>query len=286
MVLSAHRLTLAGILLSVVASLALPHLALAAPDANGAPPSPNPIVARALKDADTWQGECWSWMKKVVQEATGKAMGFDYRQSYFDAGAIEVNPAQAQAGDIIQVVRDSDSGPNADYPGMHSAIVLENHGDGTFTVIDSNAQWDGMVHIRDDYSPAERASANGIQYHVYRLTGPGIPMVPAAPPRPFAPGDRAIVKQGTGGLNLRSAASTVQAPIGVLADGTPVTVTSAPVSAEGRIWVRVSSPMGEGWVAVEFLDRPAASASGSSLGAPAKPLIVRRSFLPAISGDE
>jgi hypothetical protein len=288
MVLSSHRLTLAGILLAMVAAVGLPVLALAAPDAGPAPTAQSSIVARALQDVDTWQGECWSWMKKVVQDATGKSMGYDYRQGYFDAGAIEVNPAQAGPGDIIQIVRDSDSSPSADYPGMHSAIVLSNHGDGTFTVIDSNANWDGMVHIRDDYSPSDRAAANGIQYHVYRFPGQGLPvtpLAPPAPPKPFAAGDRAIVKLGTGGLNLRPTPSTTQAPIGLLADGTAVTVISAPVTAEGRVWVKVTTPAGDGWVAVEFLDRPAAPASGTSLGAPKK-LDYTRAVLPVLSADE
>lgn len=73
-------------------------------------------MAAAVRYDGTWQGECWAFVKKVVREATGQEMGFDYRQGYFDAGATEVTVATAQPGDIIQIANDFNSGPNADYP--------------------------------------------------------------------------------------------------------------------------------------------------------------------------
>jgi hypothetical protein len=111
MPMSQHRLALAGILaalLGVLASATLAH-------ADSTPtPATNPIVATAQKYLGTQQGQCWTFVQKVVLEATGQKMGFDYRQGFFDAGAIEVDAASAQAGDIIQIDNDADTAPDAD----------------------------------------------------------------------------------------------------------------------------------------------------------------------------
>src|SRR5690348_7796343 len=145
MPMSQHRLALAAILVAIVAALSMsarPHTVEAAPAAQ------NPIVTTALSYDGTYQGECWVFVKKVVLEATGRQMGFDYRQGFFDAGAVEVSTAAAQPGDIIQIADDNDTSPDASYNGLHTAIILVNHGDGTFDVIDSNRDFDGVVHQR------------------------------------------------------------------------------------------------------------------------------------------
>ncbi|MEO6397477.1 MAG: hypothetical protein ABIP13_03305, partial [Tepidiformaceae bacterium] len=163
--MSQHRAALAAILVAVVAILALSVV-----PATAAPPAPtNPLVAAAAAYDGTWQGECWAFIKKIVREATGQEMGFDYRQGYFDAGAIEVSVADARAGDVIQIARDSDSGPNADYSGLHSSIIVENLGGGAFHVIDSNQNYDGVVHHRLSYSPSAAAARYGLNFHIYRI---------------------------------------------------------------------------------------------------------------------
>ena len=44
-------------------------------------------------------------------------------------------------------------GGAADYPGMHTSIVIKNHEDGSFTVVESNAEWNGMVTLNTNYQP-------------------------------------------------------------------------------------------------------------------------------------
>jgi hypothetical protein len=106
------------------------------------------IADDALQDLGTWQGQCFTWVKKVVDRATPYTMGFGYRDGYLGAGAIEVPLSQAVRGDIIQLANDNALGSNSFYLGLHTAIVLENLGGGRFDVIDSNQNWDEIRDLR------------------------------------------------------------------------------------------------------------------------------------------
>ena len=95
------------------------------------------------------------------------------------------------------------------------------------------------------------------------------------------------MKAGPEGLNLRPEASTAQAPLGILRDGTQVTVLSDPLTAGGRQWVKISAPAGTGWVAAEFLEKQAptsdgghTSGSGAGTTAPLRPF---RSVITMVS---
>lgn len=287
MPLSQHRLALVGILLAIVATFSVRVASAAAEDAST--PGTNPIAVRALKDLGTWQGECWLWMQRVVLDATGKQIGFDYTDGFFEAGAVEVSLKDAQAGDVIQIISDRDHGPDAGYRGMHTLIVLENLGDGTVNGIDSNQGWDGMVELRFAYDPAAKATEFGLNFHVYRIDAKAGTTRSALPPtsKVLRAGDAAIVKAGPEGLNLRPEASTAKEPIALLRDGTRVTVLSEPVSAAGRSWVKISTPSGTGFVAAEFLEKQAplsdgghTSGSGAGSTAPLRPF---RSAIPMVS---
>ena len=285
-----HRPALAAILVAFVAVLtagAAVHRAAAAPAAT------NPIVSVAESYEGTWQGECWIFAKKVVLEATGRQMGFDYRQGYFDAGAVEVTAAEAQPGDIIQIADDSDTSPDASYNGLHTAIVIANLGDGTFNVVDSNRDFDGMVHERDGYDPAESAARYGIQYHIYRISGDpsSAPPLPAstrpklATGGPFVSGNKAVTVTPGDVLNLR--ATPGGAIVTTLRDGTKVTVSSDPVTSGTHQWVKVSTPSGDGWVATDFLALDTSSDTAAA-GSPAttnatKPALQRRTFVATVA---
>jgi len=291
MPMSQHRAALAAILVAVVAIFALSVVpATAAPT-----PPTNPIVAAATRYDGTWQGECWAFVKKMVFEATGQQMGFDYRQGYFDAGATEVTIANAQPGDIIQIARDSDSGPSADYPGLHNSIVVENLGGGLFKIIDSNQNFDGVVHRRDNYSPAASASRYGLDVHIYRIvagsparsapsTAASAPAVsPPSPGQLLALGDKARVYTPGDVLNLRNGVGRDASVRATLAHGTPVTLLSGPTLNSGLMWVKVSTPAGDGWVAAEFLtkDAPVTPSSAGKV----TPLLQYRSFIPLTAND-
>lgn len=295
MPMSQHRPALAAILVAFAAVL----LVSTAP-ASAAPPS-NPIAAAAIGYEGTWQGECWVFVKKVVQETTGREMGFDYRQGFFDAGAIEVRWDQAQSGDIVQVANDADTSANASYNGLHTAIIVENLGDGRFNVVDSNQNFDGMVHRRTSYNPAENAARSGLSYHIYRITGsPSFAPAPRAIPVPgqkFQAGDRVVSATPNDILRLRSAAGTNSNVLARIADQTRLTVTGDTVAADGYHWVKVSTPMGDGWVAAEYLAKdtspdslsagaPAAAGPATSGGSGTKPLLQFRSFVPVVSAGD
>lgn len=285
MPLSPHRPTLAAILVAVVATIFA--VGMSRPAAAVAPS--NPIAERALLDLGTWQGECWQWMKKVVFEATGKTVGFGYRDGYFEAGAIEVSTSEAAPGDIVQIASDQWSSPDADYAGLHTAIILEVNGDGTFDVIDSNQLWDGIVRLRPGYDPAGIAAARGLDFHIYRLSGDGAPSTalvssPAATAAVgFAPGDRARVNTPGECLNLRT--DPVGNVITCVPHATSVTVVGGPVTSAGFMWVQVQAQGRTGWMAAQFLQKELPTSASTSGAGGITPIFQYRAFIPLASSD-
>jgi len=167
-----HARAAGAVLLAVVAALTLspgsPHHARA----ESVPEAGNAIASQALLDLDTNQGQCYTWMQRVVSAAIGVDIGNDYRQGYLEAGFVEVSLAEADLGDIIQIDDDSDTDGSSEFPGLHTLIVLQNLGDGTFTGVDSNQNLDGMVRFRENYDPAAQAAKHeGGSFHVYRYPG-------------------------------------------------------------------------------------------------------------------
>lgn len=247
--------------------VALAPVALARTTTPASASAPNgPIVSTALKYLGTHGGQCWTFMKEVVAEATGRNVGFDYRLGFFEAGAIEVSASEATNGDIIQIASDANTSPSASYPGLHTAIIIDNLGGGVFDAIDSNQNWDEMVNLRPNYDPYARAASYGLQVHIYRIPGGGPDGTPVNA-EPVASGDTATV--ATSCLNLRTSASLAGTKVSCLPAGTTVTVTGGPVDADGYTWVPVSTPSGSGWVASEFLQR--SSGSGTTAAAAPEP---------------
>lgn len=284
MQVSQHRPALAAILVAVVAVLSAMS---SAQPADAAPPPTNPVASRALVDLGTWQGECWLWMKKIVTEATGKSIGFDYRAGYLEAGAVEVSLGQAGAGDIVQIADDAWTAPDANYDGLHTAIILSANGDGTFEAIDSNQNWDGVVRLRSGYDPVSQAKRYGLNFHIYRLGGKAALSPPLPPVQtvagPVAAGDLARINTPGDCLRLREApAGTV---LTCLSHGIQVKVTGPATLVEGVSWVPVSTLLGDGWMAAGFLLKevaPTATAAPSGLGT-VKPVLPYRAFVTIAS---
>jgi Bacterial SH3 domain len=232
-----------------------------------------PIASVALQYLDTHGGQCWTFMREVVFEATGRTVGFDYREGFFEAGAVEVSAEEAANGDIIQIAADWDTSPDASYDGLHTAIILQNNGDGTFDVVDSNQNWDEWVALRYSYDPYAAAERNGLQVHIYRIPGGSTEEAAAAPATTLGHGVAAVVATGSGCLNLREEPSVAAAKIDCLPDGTAVTVIGAAVTTDGFEWLHVASPSGNGWMAARYLaaapSPAAAPAEGTSSAAAA-----------------
>ncbi len=281
--MSQHRPVLVALIAASIAAMLLVTVANAKPD-NVL--SSNPLVLRAFKDDGTWQGECWTWMKKLVEEATGKKVGFDYREGYFEAGGREVKATEALPGDIIQLADDRDTTPSADYPGLHTAIIYEVLGAGKFNVVDSNSQFDGMVRTRQ-YDPwAAAARYPNISVHIYRLTNYSEPprdgTTPATLPAPVSVGDFATVNTPGDCLNLRSGAGLSYGQLSCLPNRTQVKVTNETITVAGRRWVGVTALGLSGWVAADYLDR--SPVAGSGIGA-TKPAPAFRLFIAGVAGQ-
>lgn len=214
-----------------------------------------PIASAALSHLGGHGGQCWTFMRKVVKEATGRNVGFDYRLGYFEAGAIEVSADEAANGDIIQIAADHNTNATASYPGLHTAIVLENLGNGVFNAIDSNQDWDEMVQLRPKYEPYKAAARYGLQVHIYRI--PGGSTGAAAAKAEVGLGSAVVSTDGC--LNLRANPSTSGKKLDCLPAGTGVTVISETVAAEGLTWVKVTAKGTSGWVAANYLSQAAAA---------------------------
>jgi hypothetical protein len=235
-------------------------------------------------------------MKNVVREATGHQVGFNYRTGYFEGGAVEVSAAEAANGDIVQISDDSNTSPWASYPGLHTAIILENLGGGRFNAVDSNQNWDEMVRLRPNYDPYAGAARYGLDVHIYRFPGgssaPATAATAVAAPtdsRTWAAGDSATVDASPGCLNMRASATLGASIATCLTHGTAVTVIGGPVNASGHTWVQVQTPAGAGWVATGYLQRSAAPAPVSAPvaePAPAQPVAEPEAVAPPPAAAE
>ncbi len=131
------------------------------------------IATVALSHVGIYGGECWVFMQRVVHEATGRTVGTDYIGGFKLAGGYEVALDDAAPGDIIQILDDRYTAWDANYPGMHTSIVIENHHDGSFTVVESNGAWDGMVRLNQKYRPdGALKQMPWLAIHVFRVPQP------------------------------------------------------------------------------------------------------------------
>ncbi len=236
------------------------------------PPTAYGAIAKtALTSISQDRGQCFLWVREVVKAAVGRTIGYDYHGGYLQAGAIEVPLLSAKDGDIIQVTNPANTKGDADYVGLHTAIVLDNLGNGKFRAIDSNSNYDGIVRIREQYNPAElSARSPGLVVRVYRIEGTPTPAAAALPnvPKPVVvptaptftatgtlpvPGAAVTISAEGDCLRVRSAAGLGGSVLGCLPTGGQATVTQVGAAADGYTWVKVSAGSVSGWVAANYL---------------------------------
>ena len=127
------------------------------------------IANTALQHDGEHGGQCKVFVQSVITEVGG-VLGTGYRDAYMDSsrGYFEVmSPNDAVRGDIIQVSYDAN--PTVDTH-VHTAIILQNNGDGICDVIDSNFHLDEMVDTHDNWNPFSYAAQwSGWTAHFYRL---------------------------------------------------------------------------------------------------------------------
>ncbi len=127
----------------------------------------NGIANQALSHLGQNGGQCKPFLQNVVAEQ-GDILGAGYRQCYLNLGFEVVNHVNATRGDIIQIYRDSN--PENFETGMHTAIILDNNGNGTFDVVDSN--WISANTVGQHlWNPYAWASGYGLHVHIFRIGG-------------------------------------------------------------------------------------------------------------------
>ncbi|MEI6665967.1 MAG: hypothetical protein WCL53_07415 [Chloroflexota bacterium] len=268
----------AALLAAFAFLLVLPGQVDAASTVN-APSSATLVTTSALAQLNSKQGECFPFVQRVMKAAIGRSIGSDYRLGYIQAGAIEVPLIAAQVGDVLQLIDDKNTTPSADYPGMHTAIVLQNYGAGKFQVVDSNAQYDGVVRQRDYEPMVVAARYSNISVHAYHLIDTPIPAnatgsgagvggagigsasTSSGPAIALAPGVTATVVADGDCLRVRSLPSLSGTVFSCVSSGSAMSVLGGAADAEGYHWVRVSGGGVTGWAVDQFLRGIAAASA-------------------------
>lgn len=284
-----------------------------------------PLITTALKYEGQRGGECYMFMQKVVKEVTGRLISGDYRQSYIDAGATEVPLAEAQSGDIIQLANDKNTAADANYPGLHTAFIMDVLGDGKFKVIDSNYLFDHVVRVHDDYAPLESAKRyTNISVHVWRvppgkvapdatpaaastLAGtPGATAVLAGTPEasptaaalatpeetpavrvePLDPGTTAVIAADGDCLRLRDEAGLSGDQVGCPPTGAMVRVLEGTEESYGYRWQLVQSGALVAWAADMYLAPAGNTVQAAAVAAGAEVQPEPEPVVPAIVSGE
>ncbi len=138
----------------------------------GYKPSNHLIVDKAWQHIGEYGNSCKIFVQNVLGELD-YTLGSGYRDCYLAIG-YEVSEDEAMEGDIIQI--SCIENPNYDSGGVHTAIVLDNLGNGHFNSIDSN--WCTppcyMVALHSDWVPSDWAgdqNSGGYTFaaHYYRV---------------------------------------------------------------------------------------------------------------------
>jgi len=119
--------------------------------------------------------QCKGFVQKVVRKA-GRKLDSGYRFCYLDVGK-ETTSKEATRGDIIQLDnpsinhderKDRKGGSAAYTKPMHTAIVIDNYGNGVYKVVDCNwGKFRYTVRI-GDWNPCKQAGKK-LHVHFYRL---------------------------------------------------------------------------------------------------------------------
>jgi uncharacterized protein YraI len=277
-----HARGLTALFAAAVASVAMLLFASSPATASTTPgaTATSNVVQIAMQSLHQWEGECFPWVRSVIAQATGRVIGWDYRLGYLQAGAVEVPLTEVQSGDVIQIANDAASGPGVFYLGLHTAIVMEHHGGGTLTVIDSNSQWDGVVRIRTGYNPAVQAARYvGVTARAYRF--PDVAAVPVVTTllgqtegtAAITAGGTAVVNADGDPLNMRSAPGLGGSVLTRLPHGSVVNVLDGAAYADGFDWRQVSAQGFTGWVAEVYL--VALSSTPPSTPEPVPPVVTQ-----------
>ena len=272
----------------VACTLILSPTSVRAATTVNAPSSAAALTNAALAAVGKFEGECYTFMQKVVKSALGKTVGGDYRLGYLQAGAVEVTLAAAQVGDVIQLIDDRNTTPSADYPGMHTAIILENFGGGKFRVVDSNANYDGMVRVREYEPVVVAARYSNISVHAYHLTDSAVPTGGVVPPGsasigtsllPLTPGAAAVIAADGDCLRIRAVPALTGNVVTCMPTGASLTIAGSGAEADGYKWLPVSGRGVSGWAVERYLRGvPATSSPSSSTSAVPDPATVGAVF--------
>ncbi len=161
-----------------------------------------------------------------------------------------------------QVVALNDSANLRQLPSVNGSLIRSLDGGTVASIL-------GGPEIADGYRWYKVNTSQGQGWIAASFLRPSTAAPPPATPQTPGGGGRFSAGQGVtvtdGPVNMRSAAGTAAAIIRALPQATSGTVVEGPLSSSGYAWYRLSTSLGSGWVAGEFLS-PAAAAGLFSIG--------------------
>ncbi|HSE29144.1 MAG TPA: VCBS repeat-containing protein [Candidatus Saccharimonadales bacterium] len=137
-------------------------------------------------------GECIKSVQRWVANAGGSFGGGGVISGYVNSGATEVSLSNVVKGDVVQYTRASGdyATDNGDWTYVHTVVVIQNHGNGQFDIVQSNVpDGSGKVTRVDNWAPSlhEGWSARAWRFGEVASTQP-----PPPPPPPDTDSDGTI----------------------------------------------------------------------------------------------
>jgi hypothetical protein len=140
------------------------------------------IADNGLLHLSTWGGQCKAFANNMVKAASSNTQNpSGYQSGWSAVGGVEVSSINATKGDIIQVTPagSTDVTVESMYDlsvsslKLHTAIIVNNEGNNSFTVVDSNWNDDEMVR-QHSFNPYTWASGSIIKiWHLGTVSGNG-----------------------------------------------------------------------------------------------------------------
>jgi hypothetical protein len=170
-IMSNFRAVTLAIILAIMASI------LWVPNAEAQTFSNGTIADAGLKEVGTrratgWNqpGECIKSVQRWVAAAGGRMKDGGPVSAYTTSGAKQITLSTAVKGDVIQYTSKKD--PDTDWTHAHTVVVIQNHGNGRYGIVQSNSPaGSGLVSRSRNWTPSPHGGWTARVWRLGRVSG-------------------------------------------------------------------------------------------------------------------